>query len=280
MVCGVVFQSKRRTKSKTEDVWNEYTWKKQSLKDIAKTQGKSIEWVRQQLEKLELKKKSVTPQRAVFITDTTFFGRTWGVCVFRAPQLKRNIWWQDVKSEVMANYYYGRRILEERGWIFEAVVVDGRRGMIKVFNDIPLQICQFHQMKNVTKYITRKPKTQAGKELRTIMLTLAKGTEVEFTKLLAAWYQVWGGYINEKTYVTGTKHWYYTHKNVRSAYRSLERNLPYLFTYLKYPELNIPNTTNSLDGSFVHLKDKVKIHHGLKKERRYKVIEELLGGED
>ena len=92
----------------------------------------------------------------------------------------------------MANYYYGRRILEEQGWIFQAVVVDGRRGMIKVFNDIPLQICQFHQMKNVTKYITRKPETQAGKELRTIMLTLTKSTEAEFTKLLATWHQTWG----------------------------------------------------------------------------------------
>lgn len=249
------------------------------MQDLAKTYEKSITWVRTQIEKSELTKKKVTPQPSVFITDTTFFGRIWGVCVFRAPHLKRNVWWKDVQSEVMANYYYGRRILEEQGWVFQAVVVDGRRGMIKVFNDIPLQICQFHQMKNVTKYITRKPETQAGKELRSIMLTLTKSTEVEFTKLLSTWHLTWGEYIHEKTHVTGTKHWYYTHKNVRSAYRSLERNLPYLFTYLKYPELNIPNTTNSLDGSFVHLKDKVKIHHGLKKERRYKVIEELLGGE-
>jgi hypothetical protein len=89
----------------------------------------------------------------------------------------------------MANYHYGRRILEERGWVFTAVVVDGRRGMIKVFNDIPLQICQFHQMKNVTKYITRKPETLAGQELRIIMLTLSKSTEKEFTLLLSAWYR-------------------------------------------------------------------------------------------
>ena len=135
-------------------------------------------------------------------------------------------------------------------------------------------------MKNVTKYITRKPETQAGKELRIIMLTLTRSTEKEFATTLSVWHQTWGDYINEKTYVTGTKHWYYTHKNVRSAYRSLATNLPYLFTYQKYPHLNIPNTTNSLDGSFVHLKDKVKLHHGLKKERRYKVIEELLSSED
>jgi hypothetical protein len=60
----------------------------------------------------------------------------------------------------------------------------------------------------------------------------------------------------------------------------LERNLPYLFTYQKNPELEIPNTTNSLDGFFTHLKDKVKIHHGLRRDRRYKMIEEILGGEE
>lgn len=277
--CNKVFQSKRKGVEQQRKLWDKYTWKKQSLKDLAKEQGKSIEWVRSQIEKAEVKKKDIAPQSTVFIADTTFFGRTWGVCVFRAPHLKRNIWWKDVTNEVMANYYYGRKILEEKGWVFTAVVVDGRRGMIKVFKDIPIQMCQFHQMKNVTKYITRRPETDAGKELRSIMLILPKSNEKEFAKLLTDWHKKWGSYINEKTHITGTKYWHYTHKNVRSAYRSLEANLRYLFTYQKYPELNIPNTTNSLDGSFTHLKDKVKIHHGLRKDRRYKVIEEILGGE-
>ena len=81
----------------------------------------------------------------------------------------------------MANYYYGRKILEDMGWIFTAVV-DGRRGMIKVFKDIPIQMCQFHQMKIVTKYLTRKPETEAGKELRLIMLTLSHTMDYEKTE--------------------------------------------------------------------------------------------------
>lgn len=261
-------------------MWNEYVFGKQTLKQLAKKNDRSIEWVRQQIEKVEFKKKKIVPCATVFIPDTTFFGRTYGVCVFRAPHLKKNIWWTEVTKEIMATYYYGRKILEDKGWIFTAVVIDGRRGMTTVFKDIPVQICQFHQMKNVTKYLTRKPETEAGKELRSIMLTLPKSNEKEFTKLLFDWKKTWGEYITDKTYVTGTKHWYYTHKKVRSAYMSLERNLPYLFTYQRYPELKIPNTTNSLDGSFVHLKDKVKIHHGLRRDRRYKVIEELLDEED
>ena len=239
-----------------------------------------MEWVRTQLEKVEVTKKSIDPQPTVFIVDTTFFGRTWGVCVFRAPHLKRNSWWTDVTKELMAHYHYGRKILEERGWAFQAVVIDGRRGMIKVFEGMPIQVCQFHQMRTVTKYLTRKPETIEGQTLRAIMLQLTKSTEKEFTKLLFDWKKKYPYILTDKTYVTGTKHWYYTHKKTRSAYLSMERNLPFLFTYLHYPELNIPNTTNSLDGSFTHLKDKTNIHHGLRRDRRYKMIEEILGGEE
>lgn len=180
----------------------------------------------------------------------------------------------------MVHYHYARKILESRGWIFKAIVIDGRRGMIKVFEGMPIQMCQFHQMRIVTRYITRKPETEAGQELRKIMLTLAKSNEKEFSILLSIWHTKYKEYIKEKTLITGTKHWYYTHKKVRSAYMSLERNLPYLFTYQKYPELNIPNTTNTLDGSFTHLKDKVDLHHGLRKDRRYKLIREILMGEE
>lgn len=275
-----MFQSVRRTKPKLDALWNDYVFGKQTLKQLARKNDRSIEWVRQQLSKVEFEKKKIVPCATVFIPDTTFFGRTYGVCVFRAPHLKKNIWCTEVDKEIMATYYYGRKILEDRGWKFTAVVVDGRRGMTTVFKDIPVQVCQFHQMKNVTKYLTRKPETEAGKELRSIMLKLPKSNEKEFTGLLVEWNKVWGDYIHERTHITGTKHWYYTHKKVRSAYKSLERNLPYLFTYQKYPELNIPNTTNSLDGSFVHLKDKVKIHHGLRRDRRYKMIQEILDEED
>lgn len=264
----------------THTLWNAYVWKKQNLKQIAKQYSKSIEWVRIQLEKAVVQKKEIVPCPTVIIPDTTFFGRTWGVCVFRSPSLKKNLWWSDVDKETMSTYYYGRKILEDKGWIFLAAVVDGRRGMTAVFKDIPLQICQFHQMKTVTRYLTRKPQIIEGVDLRAIMLTLPKSAEIPFAELLLEWKKKYPYILTDKTYITGTNRWYHTHKKARSAYLSMERNLPYLFTYLKYPKLNIPNTTNSLDGSFVHLKDKVKIHHGLRKDRRYKMIEEILGGEN
>lgn len=217
------------------------------------------------------------PRKTVIITDTTFWGRKYGVMVFRIPE-EANIWWQEVEKELMANYHYGRKILEGRGWTFIAAVVDGRRGLTNVFKGIPVQTCQFHQMKTVTKYLTRRPETLAGMDLRSIMLQLPQSNEKEFSQLLESWHKKYKTFINQKTTIIGCNRPYYTHKNVRSAYMSLKNNLPFLFTYQKYPELNIPNTTNSLDGMFTQLKAKLAIHRGLRRDRRYKMISEILRG--
>ena len=238
-------------------------------------------WVRKQLDTIVVPTPNIVPQPTVVIADTTFWGRHYGVCVFRSCPLKKNIWWHEVAGELMAHYYYAKKILETKGWSFIAAVVDGRRGLINVFKGIPVQMCQFHQIKIVTRYVTTRPKTDAGKELLALVLTLTETDEAIFTVALAAWHTKWESFINEKTvstFISGKTTWYYTHKGVRSAYRSLKTNLPYLFTYQKYPELNMPNTTNDLDGSFSNLKKKLSAHHGLRKDRRFKVISEILLG--
>lgn len=260
-------------------MFEDYIGGKQTLAQLAKKHERSHVWVRSRLDAVEVPRVEIVPQPTVIIADTTFWGRTYGVCVFRSVHLKKNLWWNEVTGERMAHYRFGRAILEEKGWKILAAVVDGRRGFLNVFKDIPVQICQFHQMKQVTKYLTRRPKTDAGKELRALVLTLAKTDESTFTAGLDAWHAKYGDFINEKTveeFVTGRKKWWYSHGNVRSAYRSVRTNLPYLFTYLKYPELNMPNTTNSLDGSFSAIKKKLAVHHGLRRDRRYKVISKLL----
>lgn len=263
----------------SETLWQAYTHGKQTLAELSHVHKKSHVWVRAQLDTYTpTLPDDIQPQATIIVPDTTFWGRSYGVCVFRSWNLKRNLWWNEVSGERVAHYHYGRKILESRGWTFLAAVVDGRRGLASVFNDIPVQICHFHQMKTVTKYLTRRPQTEPAIELRRIMLTLPHATEVIFTSVLSVWKKQYGCILTDKTYVTGTKHWYYTHKKTRSAYLSLERNLSYLFTYLRYPELNIPNTTNTIDGYFAGVKKKVAAHHGLRRDRRFKVISELLKG--
>lgn len=259
------------------ELWNEYTNGKQTLAELGDKNGHSYKWVRKHLDAHEaVMPDDIEPQPTVVVPDTTFWGRSYGVTVFRSWNLKRNIWWSEVESEKQEHYRYGRKILEEKGWRFTAAVVDGRRGLATVFNDMPVQVCHFHQLKTITKYLTRRPKTEAGVELRRLTLTLTTTDEKTFTKALDAWEKKWRSFYTEKTHILDTRRFYYTHKNVRSAYLSLKRNLPYVFTYLKYPELNIPNTTNTIDGYFASVKKKVAAHHGLRRDRRYKVIFELL----
>ena len=255
---------------------DEYVGGRQTLPRLARRVGRDVRWVRSRIYALPQTPVSSTPQPTVIVADTTFWGRAYGVCVFRSPGLKKNLWWDEVTTETVATYYYGRKILESQGWTFTAAVIDGRRGLVRVFQDIPVQICIFHQVKIVTRYLTRTPKTQSGIELREITLLLKDSTEKEFAQLLTDWYARWKEFVSEKTHIVGCKRWHYTHKNVRSAYRSLQSNLPYLFTYQKYPDLHIPSTTNSLDGMFTQLKNKLGAHRGLRQDRRYRIISELL----
>ena len=276
--CGKRFQLAHKRTNVIKEIWEAYTQKKQTLQELATTYGRSHVWVRKQLDKNAAPVADITPQETVIIVDTTFWGRLYGVLVFRSWTLRKNIWWGEVTSEKVAHYHYARKMLESRGWVFTAAVVDGRRGLANVFKDIPVQVCQFHQLQTVTKYLTRKPKTEAGKELRSLALTLTKTDEVAFACSLSAYEAKWNTFLNEKTIVLGLNRPQYTHKNVRSALRSLKTNVTNLFTYQRYPLLNIPNTTNSIDGYFAGLKKKVAAHHGLRRDRRFKVISELLNG--
>jgi hypothetical protein len=80
----------------------------------------------------------------------------------------------------------------------------------------------------------------------------------------------------EKTVSPKTGESNYTHKRLRSAYRSLKTNTPYLFTHEDYLELQIPNTTNPLEGTFAELKTKLRNHAGIKDEIKIKLCDHFL----
>jgi len=69
----------------------------------------------------------------------------------------------------------------------------------------------------------------------------------------------------------------FTHPRIRSAYKSLLTNLPYLFTYKNEKDIVIHNTTNSLDGGvFSPMKKLIKIHNGFTKSLKIKMVDDYL----
>ncbi len=123
----------------------------------------------------------------------------------------------------------------------------------------------------IRRYTTNNPKLPCAIELKALMNFLTEVDENIFKSLFETLYEIHEDFLKERNEQSQFKH-----RRLRSAFRSLKTNLPYLFTCKKFPELSIPNTTNSCNGSFAHWKQKVKIHRGLKKERKNKLINYLL----
>jgi len=278
--CGKKFQNNKRAKNKfLEKLWYQYVWRKQTVCDLSELHNKSEKWIRIQLDKVVVKSiVRVTPQPIVIGADATFFKKTYGILLFRSTELRKNLWWKQIRTESVYEYQIGKEHLEKHGFVITAVVIDGKKGVKQLFFGIPVQMCQYHQIKIINRYLTLNPKLEAGKELRKIVSTLTYTNEKQFTNDLNNWHEKWETFLKEKTTNPETRKWCYTHKKVRSAYRSLKTNLPILFTYQKYPDLNIPNTNNSIEGFFNTLKTHVNIHRGLNILRRYKVIKEVLKG--
>jgi len=280
LACGRQFQNCCRQKRLEKTIWKQYIYERQTINQLAGKYKRSSDWIREHLDNIPAIKQRHVPQPIVAIADVTFFKREFGLCVIRAPHLKKNLYVQEVQTESIDAYGQGRINLEDLGYTIKAIVLDGRSGVRQLFSDVPIQMCHFHQKQIITRYLTNNPKLEAGLELKKITATLCKTNERDFTSALDGWHQKWSLFLKERTTDPLAGKWFYTHKRLRSAYRSLKINLPYLFTYQKYSELNIPNTTNSLDGCFAYLKELVRVHRGANKTLKRKIIQEILTKSD
>ena len=261
-------------------MWNVYTFKRQTVGDLAEKIGLSPRQVRRKLKTVETPSLSSlnvsTP--VVLVMDTTYFD-VYGVMVFRCWKRKRNLLWYFVQEETNADYLAGIHVLEEQySYTIAAVVCDGKKWLCSQVKSqgYPVQHCQFHMVKTVTRYLTKHPKLLAAIELRHISLTLKNATRASFTKALEDWYERWNVFLKERTIDPVTKHWQYTHRRIRGAYASLIHTMPFLFTFEDFPDIGIPKTTNTIDGTFSHLKQKIHVHRGLNTDTQKKMVTTLL----
>jgi hypothetical protein len=207
--------------------------------------------------------------------DTTYFGRDFGVMVFKNTE-GQHLYWKYVKYETIFAYTEGLKFIKEQGVQIKGIVCDGRKGLFKALAEYPVQMCQFHQIAIVTRYITRKPRVQASIELKELIHLLPKTDKESFLVALNEWYEKWKDFINERAINPGTGKSWYTHKRLRSAFRSLERNKNHLFTWYDNLDLKMPNTNNQLEGTFTDLKNKLRNHNGLSIKRKEKFIDGFL----
>jgi hypothetical protein len=157
-----------------EELWYLYSSGKQTYSQLSERFDCSTKTIQRRLDKVSIAYCKEFSSVAVVIMDTTYFGRNFGVMVFKNSLTGVVLYKQYVHYETNALYLSGISEIIRRGIDIQGIVCDGRRGLLGLFDDIPTQMCQFHQIQIVLRYLTRKPKTQAAIELKKLTLKLTK----------------------------------------------------------------------------------------------------------
>jgi len=280
--CSKWFQEKRRNKNIKEKIWINFFWNKKTISELQKEFNKSRKEIQNIINSYQVKIKNKKPREVGLIIDVVFFNKRknkteFGMMIFYDVVKREPLIWKEVKNEKIEDYQTIFFLLKRKGFTFKYVVIDGKKGLREFFEsqNTPIQYCQFHQLKIVRNYISNKPRLQSAKFLKEILKDFSSKTELEFREEMKIFIEIFKDEINEKRFNFETQRNEYVHKKLRSAIKSLKTNFKYLFTYQKYPEFKIPNTTNFLDGGeFSYLKRLLKNHNGCSKELKLKMINE------
>jgi hypothetical protein len=243
---------------------------KQTLIQLGKKYEKSVPTVQKYFAALNFAPRMLPPcLHPVSLTcDTTFFGRKYGVLVFRAQG--KTLWWRFVSSESAEETRLGLEELLQAGWRFHGITVDGKKSVLamlgKYYPELPVQLCQFHLMQNIRRLLRHKPKTSLEKEVLALVNRLTTANQEEFTERFL--------YLTLRKYRDEIS--LHKERDAKRAIKAIQQSLPYLFTCQQYPQRNIPNTTNSCEGHFGQWKGKIKLHRGIKNQHQKKMISFLL----
>ena len=219
---------------------------------------------------MDFKYLKLVPRSCVVAIDTTYFSRNFGVTIFRDVTNKVILHWIFVERENMKTHIDGVNYLEKNGIKILGFIIDGFWSFYRhYYQEYDIQMCQKHMADIVRRYITLNPKLEASKELKKLVDRLSNDSKHVFGIKYDSWIRKWKDFLSERSYTEEGK-WIYTHGRLRSAVTSLNRYYPYLFTF----ERNkwIPNTNNLIEGFNSGLKSAIKLHRGLRDDRKVKLI--------
>ena len=274
--CGRQFLGgKRRDKAQ---VITDYVEGKQTLDQLALKYGVSSKTIGRDLEGMRYVQKISKYKQVVIQMDTTYWGRNFGLLVIKDSVRKRVLWRKYVRHETIADYMEGVQWLKDHGFKIYGAVIDGMRGLAQALWPYPVQLCQFHQILTVKHYLTQEPDLDASRELLELVNCITRMDKESFIGAFNEWYEKHKDVVNERVHDKRIKRKTppYMRPRLRSAYLSVKRNMPLLWTFYDNPNIGLPNTNNGLEGIFSDIKTKLRVHSGISKDHRKKLIDEYL----
>jgi hypothetical protein len=214
----------------------------------------------------------------VYGCDGKWLGRAGVFFIHRNVTTKENLWWSFMKSESYEAISRDCRFLADLlGDQLPVGAVSDWKGAIvagvaSYFGNIPHQRCLAHVERAARRLLPLNSPyaaTQALRKIASLLMEVERPTDPNvWNAYLTRWEKQYGEMLTEKTYAPqgGTRQWWYTHGNIRRAWRLLTHNQDPLFVFL----INrlIPKTNNALEGVNSNLKQKLGDHRGMNTQRQ------------
>jgi len=215
-----------------------------------------------------------TTDEMYLVLDGTYFPNDICLVVYRNFHLKLTQLYRMSDGEHFEEIAEDLQNLLNLGLKIKSITSDGDKSSIKAIKKVcpkvPFQRCLVHISRMCRIWLTANPKHKSGFELRQIAVKIHH-VDSEYKRQLwlmelIQWEETYRDYINEKSYNFETGRYWYTHKMVRRSFMVIKKALPNMFLYLK--DEKIPNSTNSLESFFGHLKGNLNVHRGLSLKNR------------
>lgn len=177
-----------------------------------------------------------------------------------------------VKKESFKEAYPWFISLKNLGLNPEFITTDGERSIIRaiklVWPGVKLQRCLYHIQREGMRWLRTYPKTEAGKDLRIILLKLSRIRTRQERDTFIYKYRAW--VEKYKEFVLSLPRTTIAFKDLKRTMVLINNALPDMFYFLENGYVH--STTNALEGFHSRLKSDYQRHRGLTKEHRTQYI--------
>jgi len=173
-----------------------------------------------------------------------------------------------VKEESFLEAYPWFSNLKNQGLNPEYITTDGERSIIRamrlVWPEVKLQRCLYHLQHEGMRWLRSYPKTEAGKDLRTILSELSRIKTINERDAFIDSYRSW---LNKyRDFVRSLPRTTVSFKDLQRTIILMNNAIPDMFYYLE--NRIVHPTTNALEGFHSRLKTDYQRHRGLTKAHR------------
>ena len=254
-------------------LWNSYQKGKQTIRELAEQHKISTSSIKRRLRSIEYvwHQPDLRGKSGFVHLDATYWGHNRGLMLALDEQTNLPLYLAFIKSETTQDYKDAVLSITEAGYTIKGIIIDGKKALFEEFHNYPLQMCQFHMLQIVRRYLTMHPKMNASKDLLKLCKSMIYMEEADFLSAYAQWKHKYRVFLNRRTVHKDGKTCY-LHQRLRTLVNSIHFHLPYLFTYQRPECMGMPNTNNKIEGTFTDLKKNLNNHSGMTLEHRTRFI--------